>query len=674
MIKSLLGTAVALFLATSLLAQSVQSSSSLLQFATTNELGKDSLVFTLTNNGSQAVQCRLITFELYNHRPFVTPDSVFSLSPGGQRQVKVYFQPKHNIFNNSELVVQHTGSGGSLRIDLRGQGTYSRGYYSTTQDLEGNDLRTALNTRTGTPYTQLGYNTARIHMFHTIDNWKLNGRQPNHTEAYKNECVYTGRTISYNSALSTGTLNNAPYTINTEHTWPQSQGAANEPMQSDLHHLYPSDGPTNSARGNKPFAWVPNPTNTYTGGSKADPTNFEPRDVHKAGAAASILYFATRYYTNSSVNVGFLSAGQENNLREWLKLFPPDSVLRKRNDDIQSFQQNRNPYIDYPQFLDRMDQVRGTAAIPQLLDVFVADSSIQLGQVANGAQVTYRLLVVNTGNQALQLSNISTTGTGLGINGSSSLSIARGEAGVIEVLYTGSGQNLSGQLQMTTNVPGRSNISIPVTAGTGGGSGVSLSGFNLQAPLSGLQFIVEGDTNQVIPFRWQRSAGSDGSTPLYTFQLRDAVTLQPIVQLAALNDSTLGLPFGFLARQLRQAGYQTGDVAQTQWLVTAVLPGGIQRVSTDTRQLGLRLGFLVSVAENDAMLKIYPNPVQNELFADGLELAPQLFDITGRQLAVATEKTANGWRLQLTDLPAGTYVLLGELHGKQLRQRILKVN
>lgn len=674
MIKSIWGAAVLLLLSGGLLAQSVQSSSSLLQFATTNENGKDSLSFTVTNSGSQAVQCRVYTFDIYNHKPFVTPDSVFSLSAGGQKQVKVYFQPRHNILNNSELVVQHTGSGGSLRIDLRGQGTYSRAYYNATQDLEGDALRTALNTRTGSPYTSLGYNTARIHMFHTIDNWKLNGRQPNHTEGYKNECVYTGRTISYNSALSTGTLNNAPYLMNTEHTWPQSQGATNEPMQSDLHHLYPSDGPTNSARGNKPLRWVPNPTNTYTGGSKADPTNFEPRDVHKAGAAASILYFATRYYTNSGVNMGFLSAGQENDLREWLQLFPPDSILRKRNDDIQSFQQNRNPYIDYPQFLDRMDQVRGTASIPQRLAIFVADTNIQLGQVANGGQVTYRLVVVNTGNQALQLSNISTTGTGLGINGSSSLSIARGEAGIIEVLYTGNGQNLSGSVQITTNVPGRTNISIPITAGTGGGSGVSLSGFNLQAPFSGLQFVVEGDTNQVIPFRWQRSAGSDGSAPLYTFQLRDAVTLQPIVQLAALNDTSLGLPFGFLGRQLRLAGYQPGDVAQTQWLVTAVLPGGIQRVSTDTRQLGLRLGYLVSVAENDAMLKVYPNPVQNQLVADGLELAPQLFDVNGRRLAVPAEKTASGWRLQLTDLPAGTYVLLGELNGKQVRQRILKVD
>ena len=551
-------------------------------------------------------------------------------------------------------------------------------YYSSTENLEGNALRTALNTRTGSPYVQLGYsgtNNARLRMFGIIDNWKVNGREAAHVNPYKNECVYTGRTISYTATdFNTGTLNNAPYQMNTEHTWPQSQGATNEPMQSDLHHLYISDGPVNSARGNKPFGWVPNPTLTYAGGNKANSSTFEPRDNHKAGVAASILYFATRYYTNSSVNMGFLTATQENDLREWLQLFPPDSLLQKRNDDIQTYQQNRNPYIDYPQFLDRMDQVRGTAAIPQLLNLFIADSSIQLGQVANGAQVTYRLVVVNTGNQALQLSNISTTGTGLGINGSSNLSIARGESGVIEVLYTGNGQNLSGQMQMTTNVPGRTSISIPITAGTGGGSGVSLSGFNLQAPFSGLQFVVEGDTNQVIPFRWQRSAGSDGSTPLYTFQLRDAVTLQSIVQLAALNDSTLGLPFGFLGRQLRLAGYQPGDVAQTQWLVTAVLPGGIQRVSTDTRQLGLRLGFLVSVPENDALLKVYPNPVQNELFADGLELAPQLFDITGRQLAVTTEKTASGWRLQLADLPAGTYVLLSELHGKQVRQRILKVN
>jgi hypothetical protein len=83
-----------------------------------------------------------------------------------------------------------------------------------------------------------------------------------------------------------------------------------------------------------------------TRGSKANSSTFEPRDAHKAGAAAGILYFATRYYNNTEVSMSFLSANMENDLRAWLKLFPPDSLLQNRNNGIASFQLNRNPYID----------------------------------------------------------------------------------------------------------------------------------------------------------------------------------------------------------------------------------------------------------------------------------------------------------------------------------------
>ncbi|MBA4303649.1 MAG: hypothetical protein C0424_05435 [Sphingobacteriaceae bacterium] len=659
MISFLRCTSLCLLLAGNTFAQTLSLSTALLQFPPTNELGRDSLTFTITNTGSQAVQCRLSTFELYQHRPFWTPDSVFSLAGAGQRTIKVYFQPRHNILNNSELIIQHNGTGGSLRVDLRGQGTYSRAYYNATQDLEGNALRTALNTRTGSPYASLGYNTARIHMFHTIDNWKVNGRQPNHTELYKNECVYTGRTISYNSALSTGTLNNAPYTMNTEHTWPQSQGATNEPMQSDLHHLYVSDGPTNSARGNKPLRWVPNPTNTYMGGSKADPTNFEPRDVHKAGAAASILYFATRYYTNTSVNMGFLTAGQENDLREWLKLFPPDSVLRKRNDDIQSFQQNRNPYIDYPQLLDRMDQVRGAAAIPQLAGMYVSDTLVQLGQVASGAQAIYRVYVVNSGNQELQLSNVGTSGSGLATSAASTLSIPRGESALIELQFTGTGQNFAGALQFNTNIPGQASVNIPVFAGAGTG-GVSLAPFALLSPFSGLELELSGDTSTVVTFRWQRTIGSNGNQPLYTFQLRDAGTQQAILTLPALNDTVLPLPFGFLSRQLQQAGNSVGSLVNTQWQVTATLGGGVQRISNDTRNLGLRLGVFSSVQQMESTIRLYPNPAQDALYIDGFSgnlVHIQVSNMLGQNMPVSMTTEGDRMQLGLQQLPAGRYLV-----------------
>lgn len=659
MIRFLRCTFLMVLIAGSALAQSLSLSTAMLQFSPTTELGLDSLTFTITNTGSQAVQCRLSTFEVYQHRPFWTPDSSFTLAGAAQKSVKVYFKPRHNILNNSELVIQHNGSGGSLRVDLRGQGSYSRAYYSSTQNLEGNDLRTALNTRTGSPYTSLGYNTARIHMFHTIDNWKLNGRQPTHPEGYKNECVYTGRTISYNSALSTGTLNNAPYTMNTEHTWPQSQGATNEPMQSDLHHLYVSDGPTNSARGNKPLRWVPNPNTTYMGGSKADPTNFEPRDVHKAAAAASILYFATRYYTNSSVNMGFLTEGQENDLREWLKLFPPDSILRKRNDDIQSFQQNRNPYIDYPQFLDRMDQVRGLASVPQLAGMYVSDTLVQLGQVASGAQAIYRVYVVNTGNQDLQLSNVATSGSGLTTSAASSLNIPRGESALIELQFTGTGQNFSGSLQFNSNIPGQGTTTIPVFAGAGTG-GVSLAPFALLAPFSGLEIELAGDTNSVVTFRWQRTIGSNGIQPLYTFQLRDAGTQQALLTLPALNDTVLPLPFGFLSRQLQQAGNNIGSLVNTQWQVTATLGGGVQRVSNDTRNLGLRLGILSSVASIQSSIQLYPNPARESLSLRGYLGEIQqvaLTNMLGQAVPFTHEAGAELCTLHIASLPAGRYFL-----------------
>lgn len=680
MIRFLRSTFFLVLFAGSALAQSLSLSTALLQFSPTTELGLDSLTFTITNTGSQAVQCRLSTFEVYQHRPFWTPDSVFTLAGAAQRTIKVYFKPLHNILNNSELIVQHNGNGGSLRVDLRGQGRYSRSYYDATENMEGNDLRTALNVRTGTPYTQLGYsgtNNARLRMFGIIDNWKVNGREPGHVNPYKNECIYTGRTISYTATdFNTGTLNNAPYSMNTEHTWPQSVGATNEPMQSDLHHLYVTDGPTNSARGNKPLRWVPNPTLNYTGGSKADPTNFEPRDAHKCGAAVSILYFATRYYTNSSVSMGYLSAGMENDLREWIKLFPPDSILRKRNDDIQTFQQNRNPYIDYPQFLDRMDQVRAAAAVPTFSGMFVSDSIVQLGQVSSGAQAIYRVFVVNTGNQALQLSNVSTTGTGLITSAGSNLSIPRGESALIELQYTGTGQNFSGSLQFSSNIPGQGTTTIPVFAGAGTG-GVSLAPFALLAPFSGLEIELAGDTNSVVTFRWQRTIGSDGNQPLYTFQLRDAGTQQSLLTLPALNDTVLPLPFGFLSRQLQQAGNSIGSLVNTQWQVTATLGGGVQRVSNDTRNLGLRLGVLSSVATIKSAIQLYPNPAHESLSIRGYAGEVQQLTVTnmlGQVVPITHQAAGEHCHLRIESLPAGRYFIVLQTSQGQYQMSFVKTH
>lgn len=430
------------------LAQSpLQVSVTQLSFGNKTELSNDTLGIWVTNSDTLPLTCRATCLPYYGGNPFKTADTVFTLSAGQSRRVIVSFTPVHNTLNNSELWVSHSGRGGHTRIDLTGQGVYSNTYYSTTQNLEGEPLRQALATRLSSPYTSLGYsgsNNARLRMFGTADNWKVNGREPSHPNPYKNECVYSGRTISYTAAdFNTGTLNNAPYSMNTEHTWPQSFMGSAEPMQSDMHHLFVSDGGLNSARGNKPFGWVPNPTLTYTGGSKANSVWFEPRDAHKGPVSRAVLYFALRHAANSAVDPGYLDTAQQRMLREWVKLYPSDSVARRRNNDIQTAQGNRNALVDYPQFLDRLSTVLPPSAIPVLRDARLSENSVQLGVVPAGSVRSHRLWVFNGGNQALQVNGLSISGSGIefGPGGGTSLpsfTVAPGESASIILRNTSS--------------------------------------------------------------------------------------------------------------------------------------------------------------------------------------------------------------------------------------------
>ncbi|MFN3530585.1 MAG: endonuclease I family protein [Bacteroidia bacterium] len=437
-----------------------------LVFGTATELGLDSGFVKLYNDGGVLLEGRILSFASFNRPAFWTPDSSFSLAAGDSLEIKVFFRPWHNILNHGALLVDVRTGGGPQLIRLKGQGSYSMGYYASSQNLSGNDLLLALRNITGSPYQQLGYsttNSARMRMFHIIDNWRVNGREPNHSQFYKNECIYTGRFISYDSPLSTGVLNNAPYRMNTEHSWPQSYGASEEPAKSDLHHLFPTDGPTNTARGNKHLGWVSNPTLFYDGGSKANTTTFEPRNEVKGQLARALLYYAMRYGDSAGTNMSLISAF-ENDLREWHQLYPPDSVEIRRNNDIQAVQLNRNPFVDYPQFLERLTQLSGTPAIPANYQLYVGDS-LYAGEMAIGQSRTYRLPVINHGSVELSLSQIGVQGAGLQYSGPASISLGPGEAAFIEVQlqFNQSGQ-ATGHLQFNSNDPGQPTRSIPLSA------------------------------------------------------------------------------------------------------------------------------------------------------------------------------------------------------------------
>ncbi|MBA4304690.1 MAG: hypothetical protein C0424_10735 [Sphingobacteriaceae bacterium] len=634
-----------------------------LVFGTTNELQRDSGFVTLYNEGSSTLQGRIRQFHLYNHQPFWTPDSVFSIAAGDSLRLKIYFTPRHNILNRGVLVVDVRTGTGPKYIRVRGQGTYSRSYYANSQNQTGAALVSALRTITGSPYQVLTYsgtNNARLRMFYIIDNWKVNGREPNHNEAFKNECVYTGRTISYNSQIGTGAINLSPYNMNTEHTWPQSMGADNDPMESDLHHLFVTDGGTNSARGNKPLGNVPSPTLTYPGGSKANSVVFEPRDVHKGPAARALFYFAMRYGNAGTTQFPWISP-YENDLRQWHALYPPDSIARRRNNDVQTYQLNRNPFVDYPQLLDRITNLLTTSpGSPVMWGIYVPDSLLP-GSLSVNQQRMYRVPVVNHGTETIELTGINVSGTGLSYTGGSSRSIAPGEVIELEVsMQFGTAGSPSGQLRFNTNVPGRSLVTLPLATTTersrwnGTGNFSQAQNWNNGfVPVSSSQPLIESG-----------SMSLSDTAVFASIEVNSGATLQ--LQAGAKLHTTANVMNNGTIRLENGASFYPAD--------NAVLSGtGSYEVKRNGQNSNLRINLWSSPVENAAISTVFAgvNPIDIQQYqpggntlsawqqATGHMQAGRGYSVAGAGQVTFTGKVHHGQYLPMATSGPNGYYLLG---------------
>lgn len=202
---------------------------------------------------------------------------------------------------------------------------------SNFDGLSGDDLVQAI--RDNHEHMTLAYDSARDRLFEYVDNY--DGVV---------EGVYTGIKVMTTTRPSGSVMN-------TEHTWPQSQGAGTQPARSDLHHLFPTDPGANSRRSNHPFCVVTSVT-WEEGGSKlgvdaAGDTCFEPRDVHKGNVARSLFYFSVIYNYR-------IDESEEAVLRMWHTADPVDDRERQRNDRIAQVQRSRNPFIDEPELVGRV--------------------------------------------------------------------------------------------------------------------------------------------------------------------------------------------------------------------------------------------------------------------------------------------------------------------------------
>lgn len=411
----------------------LSSNSSKLLFPQINVKSVDSLFIYLTNNGSSQVNVAVKKFA----SNFFISDTTLLINSNDSVQVWIKYSPTQNVVDKGLIVFESSDSTSAYVLLLEGSGKFGDFYDASTFDKYDNELKSALNSLVA-GHTVLGYNTARDRMFDTID------KQPGDTI----ECVYTGIKIKAANRTQAQSLG-----FDTEHTWPQGTFSQNEPMRSDIFHLYPTNSSANNTRGSFPFGKVVSNITWQQGGSKLGNNSqgaivFEPRDVHKGDVARAVLYFIVRYSTNYG---NYLGIDQEQTLREWNNFDSVSIREKNRNIAIASYQLKRNPFIDHYELVDRIFSFTSSNIRPTTPKLAAFPHYLVFDSTSIGDSSKLILSVVNYGDKVLSISSISSALPEFTIKNFPS-QIQKFEKAVGEVWFKPSSSvNYSGQLTIQSD-------------------------------------------------------------------------------------------------------------------------------------------------------------------------------------------------------------------------------
>ena len=227
-------------------------------------------------------------------------------------------------------------------------------------ELSGEALFSYLHEATA-PSAQKGpasYKASKAFMYSKADNTGCGGA-PGILTFYSQVCV-RGSSEDGNSYKEQGDQNADGLPgdfINAEHLWPQSYFNSNLPMVADLHHLQSTFSTPNGRRSNLRFAKVSRASYSTSSGSKLGTEGFEPADAVKGNVARALLYFVVRYYNRSirtGLNYNDFWTQRVPLLLEWNRQDPPDANEVRRNGLVESFQGNRNPFVDDSSLADKI--------------------------------------------------------------------------------------------------------------------------------------------------------------------------------------------------------------------------------------------------------------------------------------------------------------------------------
>lgn len=435
------------------------------------------------------------------------------------------------------------------------------GYYDSVDDSSSVALRQSLHPviddHTRFPYTSSSTDTWDI--------LNLADEDPNDT----------GRVVDIYKNASYAKISGGSGAYNREHSWPKSYGfpsnvSSNYPY-TDAHHLFVSDSGYNSSRSNKPYrtcdAGCSEKTTNFTdgrgGGSGTYAGNsnwtegsytqgtWETWIGRRGDVARALMYLDVRYEggshgvtghdepdliltdiesliaaSNTGSNESSAYMGMLSTLILWHQQDPVDSREIWRNEVVYSFQGNRNPFIDHPEWVDCLflDQCSGGGpdvtppAPPTGLTATGGDGQVELSWSPNGESDlsgynVYRATASGGPYTKINTSQVvgeAYTDTGL-TNGTSYYY-------VITALDTSG--NESGD---STEA-----VAVPQAGGGGGGGGIVISEVFYDAPGSdnGLEWVELFNTGSSAVDLSGYSLGAGGTSYTYsTVQLSG--TIQP---------------------------------------------------------------------------------------------------------------------------------------------------
>ncbi|EJL75942.1 endonuclease [Chryseobacterium populi] len=504
--------------------------------------------------------------------------------------------------------------------------------------------------------------------------------------------------------------------FNREHAVPQSTFNSDYPMYSDLHFVIPTDAKINQLRNNYPYG-IGNSTVHYTFTNLSKIANsaipnyvytnrvYEPLDEFKGDVARMLLYFAVRYEDklpsfNYSTNINpaidrspldgtaerAFDPAYISMLLQWHLQDPVSQRETDRNNAIYTIQKNRNPFIDNPQWV--------TSIWIQTPDAIAPQAPSNLNSTQSGAYYTHLAWSPSTSSDAIGY-NIYQNGALLATTKSTSITIdhlmpSASYSFTVRAYDQGYLQSPDSNSVTVSTVASDTNsrdlFIVKYIEGTGDNKALEIvNRTGHEVDLNNYTVRVQYYNSIYNSYYFGNSFELEGKIP----NNQSFVILNPKSALSCYtnNDAmflTAGHAMTFAGTQYVELAYKsvTVDAIGSKFVSNSYGDISLYRKNTVTQpnptfnmtewdSHGIdycqNLGTLSTsdLTTSDKEFKIYPNPVNENIYVDGKTeniQSAQILDFSGKVIYTERSPFKNKKNISVQNLATGSYLL--KLDGK----------